>query len=208
MTNRDKTILCIEDDPGTRELLVEELEEAGYAVAVAEDGPAGLAAIDRLRPDLILCDVDLPGLSGLELLERLKAGPEQPAVPFLFLTAFGQRENQIRGRRLGCDDYIVKPIDFELLLEIVRHRLARGTPGETTGQGAARPAGNGVRLTERESEALTWSARGKSSTDIAVLIGVTDRTVNFHIDNAIRKLGVATRIQAAVKAALLGLIKP
>ncbi|WP_207459346.1 response regulator transcription factor [Azospirillum sp. SYSU D00513] len=208
MTNRDKTILCIEDDPGTRELLVEELEEAGYAVAVAEDGPTGLAAIDRLRPDLILCDVDLPGLSGLELLERLKAGPEQPAVPFLFLTAFGQRENQIRGRRLGCDDYIVKPIDFELLLEIVRHRLARGTPGETTGQGSARPAGNGVRLTERESEALTWSARGKSSTDIAVLIGVTDRTVNFHIDNAIRKLGVATRIQAAVKAALLGLIKP
>jgi DNA-binding CsgD family transcriptional regulator len=64
------------------------------------------------------------------------------------------------------------------------------------------------RLTERELEVLTWAARGKSSTNIAVILRISDRTVNFHIDNARRKLGVATRIQAAVKCAVLGLIPP
>jgi len=200
MTER-KRILCIEDDPGTRELLVEELEEAGFEVDAYGDGAAGLAAIVERRPDLILCDLDLPGLTGFDILASIpQAGAQIRAIPFVFLTAYGQRENLIAARRLGCDEYIVKPIDFELLVETVRNRIAR-SPAR------AEPA-TSVRLTDREVEALTWSARGKSSTDIAVLMRVSERTVNFHIDNAIRKLGVATRIQAAVKAALSGLIAP
>ncbi|WP_431855232.1 response regulator transcription factor [Azospirillum sp.] len=200
MTER-KRILCIEDDPGTRELLVEELEEAGFEVDACGDGTTGLAAIVERRPDLILCDLDLPGLSGFDILGSIpQAGAAVRAIPFIFLTAYGQRENLIAARRLGCDEYIVKPIDFELLVETVRNRIAR-SPARTE-------PGPSVRLTDREVEALTWSARGKSSTDIAVLMRVSERTVNFHIDNAIRKLGVATRIQAAVKAALGGLIAP
>ncbi|HYG88308.1 MAG TPA: response regulator transcription factor [Azospirillum sp.] len=200
MTER-KRILCIEDDPGTRELLVEELEEAGFEVDAYGDGAAGLAAIVERRPDLILCDLDLPGLTGFDILASIpQAGAQIRAIPFVFLTAYGQRENLIAARRLGCDEYIVKPIDFELLVETVQNRIAR-SPAR------AEPA-TSVRLTDREVEALTWSARGKSSTDIAVLMRVSERTVNFHIDNAIRKLGVATRIQAAVKAALSGLIAP
>ncbi|GAB4170742.1 MAG: response regulator transcription factor [Thalassobaculales bacterium] len=196
-----RSILCIEDDPGTRELLLEELQEAGFAVKALGDGAAGLAAIAASRPDLIICDLDLPELSGLEILRRLPAlGPEVASIPFLFLTAYGQRENVIAARRLGCDEYLVKPIDFELLVETVQNRIARRGPAARTDQE--------VRLTERETEALTWAARGKSSTDMAVLMSVSERTVNFHIENAIRKLEVATRIQAAVKAALLGLIEP
>ena len=68
-----KKVLCIEDDPGTRELLVEVLEEAGFTVHAAEDGMSGIAAIAELRPDVILCDIDLPELSGFEVLERLRA---------------------------------------------------------------------------------------------------------------------------------------
>ncbi|MGQ9369004.1 response regulator transcription factor [Azospirillum sp. ST 5-10] len=200
MTHRSR-ILCIEDDPGTRELLEEELAEAGFAVHAAADGETGLGAVEAVKPDLVLCDIDMPRLDGFAVLERVRGGSAAVRnVPFVFLTAYGARDNQIRGRRLGCDDYVTKPIDFELLVEIVRGRLAR------TG-GAPRP-GEEVRLTEREAEALTWSARGKSSADIAVLMAVSERTVNFHIDNAIRKLGVATRIQAAVKGALLGLVAP
>ncbi len=193
-------ILCVEDDPGTAELLLEELAEAGFDVEIATDGRSGVAAAAR-RPDLILCDIDLPGLSGFEVLERVK-GLTLPLrrVPFIFLTAYGQRENQIRARRLGCDDYVTKPIDFGLLVEIIRSKL-----GRTLESGSAASV---IRLSEREIEALTWSARGKSSTDIAVLMKLSERTVNFHIENAIRKLGVATRIQAAVKGALLGLIEP
>lgn len=196
-----KRIVCIEDDPGTRELLVEELEEAGFSVDAFDNGADGLAALAGGRPDLILCDIDLPALSGFDILRSIpEIGLEFRAIPFIFLTAYGQRENLIAARRLGCDDYIVKPIDFELLVETIRNRIAR-RPGPVTPQ-------TDIRLTEREVEALTWSARGKSSTDMAVLMSVSERTVNFHIDNAIRKLNVATRIQAAVKAALLGLITP
>lgn len=196
-----KKILCIEDDSDTRDLLIEELEEAGFQVDGFGDGASALAALTSARPDLILCDIDLPELSGLEILRSIpEIGPAFRAIPFIFLTAYGQRENVIAARRLGCDEYIVKPIDFELLIETIQNRIARSA-------GRAAPVTN-VHLTDREVEVLTWSARGKSSTDIAVLLKVSERTVNFHVDNAIRKLDVATRIQAAVKAALLGLIVP
>ncbi|MBP2303059.1 response regulator transcription factor [Azospirillum picis] len=197
MANKPKRILCIEDDPDTRGLLVEELEEAGFTVTAAADGLAGLEALKRDRPDLILCDIDLPDVSGLEVLQSIpELGQGMRAIPFVLLTAYGQRENQLAARRLGCDEYIVKPIDFELLVEVIRNRITRSRA----------PVRPDVQLTEREREALTWSARGKSSADMAVLMGVSERTANFHIDNAIRKLGVATRIQAAVKASLLGLV--
>lgn len=120
-------------------------------------------------------------------------------VPFIFLTAFSQRTHQLQARQLGCDDYVTKPIDFELLIAIIRHRLAAAEKGTEKSE---------FRLTEREIEVLTWVARGKSSADIATILEISERTVNFHLDNAMRKAGVATRVQAAVKCALLGLIEP
>ena len=193
-------ILCIEDDPGTAELLAEELADAGFEVRIAHSGGDGLAALDP-KPDLVLCDIDMPEISGYDVLARMRAlGGEFRRLPFIFLTAFAAREDQIRARQLGCDDYLTKPIDFELLIAAVRNRLERSRRGETEGGSA--------RITARESEALTWSARGKSAADIAVLMNISERTANFHVENAIRKLGVTTRTQAAVKAALLGLIDP
>lgn len=193
-------ILCIEDDPGTAELIVEILEDEGFRISVADNGLAGLTALNE-RPDLILCDIDLPDVSGFEVLERIRNGKLLPAgVPFIFLTAFSQRVHQIHARQLGCDDYVTKPIDFELLLAIIRNRLssvADKTPDKAD-----------FKLTERELETLTWAARGKSSADVAVILGISERTVNFHLDNAMRKVGVATRVQAAVKCAMLGIIKP
>ncbi len=189
-------ILCIEDDPGTAELIVEVLEEEGFKVNVADNGVDGLAALDT-RPDLVLCDIDMPGLSGFEVLHRIRQEALLPqAVPFIFITAFSQRRYHVQARQLGCDDFVTKPLDFELLLAIIRHRLSNG-------RGKA-----DFHLTERELEVLTWVARGKSSVDIAAILGVSDRTINFHIDNVIRKTGVATRVQAAIRCALLGLIRP
>lgn len=193
-------ILCIEDDPGTAELIVEVLEGEGFAISVAANGLAGLTALNEC-PDLILCDIDLPDVSGFEVLERIRNGRLlPPGVPFIFLTAFSQRVHQIQGRQLGADDYLTKPIDFELLVAIIRNRLAsvaEKVPGRTD-----------FTLTDRELETLTWAARGKSSSDVAVILGISERTVNFHLDNAMRKMGVATRVQAAVKCAMLGIIKP
>lgn len=192
-------LLCIEDDPDTCELLVEVLSAEGFTVSTVSSGKAGLSALER-RPDLVLCDIDLPDLSGFEILAKIRSDNLLPiGVPFIFLTAFSQRTHQLQARQLGCDDYVTKPIDFELLIAIIRHRLAAAEKGAEK---------SSLRLTEREIEILTWVARGKSSSDIATILDISERTVNFHMDNAMRKAGVATRVQAAVKCALLGLIDP
>lgn len=190
-------ILCIEDDPATVELLVEVLEDEGFETIVAADGIEGVRKFTE-RPDLILCDVDMPHMSGFGVLGELRrSAGKLRTVPFLFITAYGSRESHLQARRLGCDDFIAKPLDFELLVEIVRSRLTQRTDH----------APIDFALTDRETEALTWVAKGKSSADIAVLMKVSERTVNFHVNNVIRKLRVATRLQAAIRCAILGLIE-
>jgi DNA-binding response OmpR family regulator len=194
-------ILCIEDDGETAGLIAEELTDRGFIVDVAYSGQDGLAAIFRERPDLVLSDVTMPEISGFEVLERLTSvAPRFANMPFIFLTALADRDNELRGRRLGADDYVTKPIDFDILEAIVRTRLARATRNDIWP--------NDVRLSDREVETLTWAARGKTSAEIAVNLNLTKRTVDFHVDNARSKLGVTTRIQAVVKAAAGGLIDP
>ena len=194
-------ILCIEDDEETSSLLVEELVDRGFCVCTATNGQEGLAAILRERPDLVLCDISMPGMSGFDVLDRLKElAPRFLGMPFVFLTALTDRENELRGRRLGAVDYVCKPVDFDLLHEILRARLARDLRTEIWA--------NLVELTEREIEALTWSARGKTSAEIALILDLSKRTVDFHIDNARMKLGVATRIEAVLAAAAAGIIAP
>jgi len=194
-------ILCIEDDFETLSLIGEELRDRGFDVITATNGQEGFSTIQRSQPDLVLCDINMPLMSGFEVLERLTAtAPSFGNVPFVFLTALSDRDTELKGRNLGADDFVAKPIDFDLLHAIINARLA----------GVARmnvwPAHSN--LNEREIESLTWAARGKSSDEIAEILGIGKRAVDFHIDNARAKLGVATRIQAAVKATVGGLIKP
>ena len=194
-------ILCIEDDRETAALIAEELIDRGYEVTLAYDGREGLAAILKTMPDLVLSDISMPAMSGFELLERLTAlAPRFSKMPFVFLTALTDRENELKGRQLGADDYVTKPIDFDVLTTIINARLA----------GIARSAlwPKTVDLNEREVEVLTWSARGKTSTEIAQILGLTKRTIDFHIDNARTKLGAATRTEAVIKAATGRLIEP
>lgn len=193
MTRR---ILCVEDDAAIAELVQEELTDAGYQVDLARTGPKGQARLGDGH-DAIICDLDLPGLSGLDLLRALRASGLQ--TPFVVLTAFSGRENQIEARRLGCDDFVPKPIDFELLLAVLENVLQRSSAPV---QGEA----PGPELTEREREIFTWIARGKSSAEAAGILGISERTVNFHVDRVMRKLGVATRMQATVACVRLGLI--
>jgi len=196
-----KKILCIEDDRETAALLVEELTDRGYQVCVAHDGREGFAAILKNMPDLVLSDISMPGMSGFELLERLiELAPRFSKMPFLFLTALSDRDNELKGRRLGADDYVVKPIDFDVLDTIIAARLA----------GVARTElwPKKVRLNDREVETLTWAARGKTSSEIAAILGLTKRTVDFHLDSARTKLDAATRTEAAIKAATGRLIEP
>src|SRR5580692_183643 len=201
MTPTQAKILCIEDDRETAALIAEELLDRGYEVVLAHDGREGLAAILRTMPDLVLSDISMPAMSGFELLERLIAlAPRFSKMPFVFLTALTDRDNELRGRQLGADDYVTKPIDFEVLATIISARLA----------GVARTGlwPKTVGLNDREVEVLTWVARGKTSAEIGQIIGLTKRTIDFHIDNARGKLGAATRTEAVIKATTGRLIEP
>jgi len=201
MAETQKKILCIEDDRETAALIAEELVDRGYAVTLAHDGREGLSAILKTMPDLVLSDISMPMMSGFELLERLVAlAPRFAKMPFVFLTALTDRDNELKGRQLGADDYVTKPIDFDMLATIVAARLA----------GVARIglAPKPQELNDREVEILTWVARGKTSVEIAQIIGLTKRTVDFHIDNARGKLGAATRTEAVIKATTGRLIEP
>ena len=201
MTEAQKKILCIEDDRETAALIAEELVERGYAVTLAHDGREGLTAILKTMPDLVLSDISMPLMSGFELLERLIGlAPRFAKMPFVFLTALTDRDNELKGRHLGADDYVTKPIDFDVLAAIVAGRLA----------GVARTSlwPKAVDLNDREVEVLTWVARGKTSVEIAQILGLTKRTIDFHIDNARGKLGAATRSEAVIKATTGRLIEP
>jgi DNA-binding response OmpR family regulator len=196
-----RTILCIEDDRDAAALIGEELIERGFDVEFAASGAEGLAAILAAPPDLVLSDIGMPGMSGFELLESLTClEPRFENIPFVFLTALGDHDSAIRGWRLGADDYLTKPVDYDVLAALITARLAR----------VARSAvwEKHVDLREREVETLTWAARGKTFWEIGQILGLSRRTVEFHLENARRKLGVATRTQALIKAATGHLIHP
>ena len=201
MADANRKILCIEDDRETAALIAEELVEHGFRVIVAYSGQEGLLSIMKATPDLVLCDISMPFMTGFEVLERLnEIAPRLGKIPFVFLTALTDRANELRGRRLGADDYVTKPIDFERLVHIINARLV--------GVARTKRLPRRAELNDRQIQVLTWVARGMTSAEIARKLRLSKRTVDFHINNARIKLRAATRAEAAIKAVADGLIKP
>ena len=126
------TILCVEDDANLRQLISEELLSAGYRVLEAVDGHAALALMAQQLPDLVLSDVSMPGMGGFELVEAMAAqGGELAQLPFILLTALADSQSQVRGRLLEVDDYLVKPVDFDLLLAAIAAKVKRRRRGDS-----------------------------------------------------------------------------
>lgn len=124
MSEAKLKILCIDDEAEIRRDIAEELQDAGYLTIEAADGNEGLAAITRQNPDLVVCDITMPVMTGHELLRKLREEhPEQADLPFIFLSALAERKHIVEGKKLGADDYMTKPVDFELLLATVESRL-------------------------------------------------------------------------------------
>jgi len=127
MAETRKKILCIEDDRETARLIANELSRRGFYALIAYDARVGLAAILKRIPDLVLCDVGLPDMSGFDVLATVNnATSRVNRIPFILLTGWTDREHELRGRSLGADDYVTKPIDFDVLEEVIRARLVRG----------------------------------------------------------------------------------
>ncbi|MBL9215899.1 MAG: response regulator transcription factor [Opitutaceae bacterium] len=203
-----KKILVIEDEPVTRNNLVLMLELEGFTPLAAPDGRAGVALARAERPDVILCDVSMPQLDGHAVLAALRADEATVSIPFIFLTARGDRKDLRLGMDLGADDYLPKPASAEEVLAAIRTRLSRRREQTQAAlaQVELRPDFSSPKplealgLTPREGEVLLWVAQGKSNGDIAGILGCAENTVKVHLSRIFEKLGFENRNAATVRA--------
>jgi DNA-binding NarL/FixJ family response regulator len=210
-------VCVVENEALVRQGLVRLLElDAGVeVVGEARDGCEALRLIAELRPDVVLLDVRMPGVGGLEVLASLRRAPHQPAC--LVLTTFDDPDVLLAAMRAGARGYLLKDVSLELLAAAIR-RLAAGDtffrPALTDrilhgiDRVAAHPEIDDAhdRLTEREHEVLGLLAGGYSNAEIAGALSVAERTAKNHVSAVLAKLYVRDRTRAVVKALRLGLL--
>jgi two-component system, OmpR family, response regulator ResD len=165
------SVLVVDDEPTIAEVVARYLERAGYGATIASDGPAAIEAAGRSRPDLVVLDLMLPGLDGLEVMRRLREQDRDP-IAVILLTAKGEESDRVAGLRLGADDYVVKPFSPAELVARVDAVLRRidASPNQEapielpdiTIDPAGRHVyvrGAEVQLTQREFDVLLFLAR-------------------------------------------------
>ena len=205
------SVLVVDDEPTIGEVLARYLERAGYETRVALDGPTALEAAAHARPDLVVLDVMLPGIDGLEVMRRLRE-QRRDRTAIILLTAKGEESDRITGLRLGADDYVVKPFSPAELVARVDAVLRRLEP-EPDHQPPLRfgdleiePAARRVRrreeelaLTQREFELLLFLARhpGQAFTRDALMDRVWQ--FSFYTDTSTVTVHIR-RLRAKVEA--------
>lgn len=196
-----KRILVIEDEPVMRTNLRDILELEHFQPLLASNGREGVTAAKLSVPDLILCDVLMPEMDGYETLSALRADTATARIPFIFLTAKGERADVRAGMNLGADDYLIKPVRVEELLDAISARLERAQQqtGFNANFSSAQPLEQ-LGLSAREAEILLWVAQGKTNFETGMILNITAATVKKHMENIYRKLGVEGRNAATLKA--------
>ncbi len=126
---QNKKILVIEDEASIRDMLRFALERVDFLVSVAADAPSARLRIAEARPDLILLDWMMPGMSGVDYARELKSAPQTRDIPVIMVTARAEEEDKIRGLNIGCDDYVSKPFSFPELIARIQAVLRRSMPG-------------------------------------------------------------------------------
>jgi DNA-binding NarL/FixJ family response regulator len=199
-----KKILVIEDEPEMRRNLTTILRLEQFRPLSAENGRAGVDVARKEKPDVILCDVMMPELDGYGVIAALRADPGTAGIPFIFLTAKGEKPDVRAGMNLGADDYLTKPVAKADLLGAIRSRLERAaqqsTPEFKPNFDSARPLEDSLGLTPRVAETLLWLAQGKTNSEIATILGNTESTVKKHVLEIFGRLGVETRTAASLRA--------
>jgi len=205
------TVLIIDDEKDLIELVRYNLEKEGFDVIAATDGQAGLEVVKKHRPDLVMLDLMMPGLDGLQVCQRLRADPRMGRVPVIMLTAKATEADRVVGLELGADDYITKPFSPREVVARVKAVLRRSSPQQDDRQvirsgemsidlsgHEVSYKGQRVSLTATEFRILEFLAARPGrvfSRDeiIDAALGnetaVFDRTVDVHITAIRRKLG-------------------
>ncbi|MBU1356323.1 MAG: response regulator [Candidatus Edwardsbacteria bacterium] len=118
-----KKIMVVDDEPYIARVIKFKLEQEGYTVISANDGQSGLQKIKEEKPDMVLLDVMMPGLSGYEVCQKIREDAELAGIPVVILTAKGQERDREQGLTMGASDYITKPFSPNRLLELVKSMI-------------------------------------------------------------------------------------
>ncbi|HOV21287.1 MAG TPA: response regulator [bacterium] len=116
-----KKVLVIEDDSVERQVLLQALKNSGYVSYGAQTGEEGLTLFKKVKPDVVLLDVVLPGIDGWDVLKKIKSGPLSRKVPVIMITAKSENTDRITGYEIGADFYVTKPYNISKLLPIIRN---------------------------------------------------------------------------------------
>jgi DNA-binding response OmpR family regulator len=197
------TVLVVDDEPSARQTIEALLLPEAYRLRFAASGIEALERLGEERPDLVLCDVMMPGMDGFEVCCAIKSRPDGRLVPVILLTALDGVEHQVRGLESGADDFVCKPVVGAVLRARTRAMLrVRGhytalaeRPGdpETLLRARRDRLIAEARLTGREIEVLDLLLLGRAHEDIALLLTISERTSRFHQSNLLRKLGAESR---------------
>ncbi len=193
--------------------LILEGEDDFVVVGEAADGLEAVQRTLELQPTVVLMDLRMPGLNGLQAIEQIHA--QHPAIAIVILTTYDEDDWMMRGLRLGARGYLLKDVKRQVLFDSLR-AAARGEAllqPETLARvlNAGSPATvalvpNEIMLTPREREVLTGAARGERSKEIALRLGISERTVKAYLASSYEKLGVDSRAAAVAIATQRGLI--
>ena len=197
--------------------LILEIEDDFEIVAEARDGAEALQLCAEHNPDVVLMDLRMPGMDGLTAIEKLRSS--LPGVAVVILTTFNEDELMLRGLRAGARGYLLKDTDRNTLFNTIRAAargetlvkpeiMARVLSQASSQISAKENSGVAVELTDRENEVLQAVARGERSKEVAVHLGISERTVKAHLASIYSKLGVDSRAAAIAIAAQKGLLPP
>ena len=203
--HRPIRVVIIDDHPMVREMIQLRLERAGgiEVVGAAGDGAAGLDLIREHRPDILILDLALPGMSGLEVARRVRAS--FPEVAVLVLTGYYSPWHPRTLLQLGVRAYLPKTVSGEEFVAAVR-AVAQGRTVLVARMTGVAQENGAEHFTAREREVLRLMAAGLHNREIAAEMSVTEKTVEFHVHRVLAKLHAHSRTQAILKAQQLGLI--
>ena len=212
-------ILIADDHLVVREglQLILSMEDDLEVVGEAANGETAVRLTGELQPDVVLMDLRMPGMGGLEAIEQILA--QWPEMAIVILTTYNEDELMMRGLQAGARGFLLKDTGRETLFHTIR-AAARGETllqpeimlrvmahaGQNTKPAAAEPIEQNI-LTERELEVLTAVARGDRNKEIALQLGVTERTIKAHLTNVYNKLGVDSRAAAVSVGIQQGILR-
>lgn len=180
------TIFIIDDDPRTGKSLAWLVESVDLKAEVFDSAKAFLDAFDPDQPGCVICDVRMPGMSGIELQERLRTMGSR--IPMIMITGYGDVASAVRAMKAGAIDFLEKPVSDQVLLDFVQRAVVQDTASRADTRERMRVGQRLDRLTRREREVMGLVIDGLSSKEIAARLGVSFKTIESHRAKVMRKM--------------------